>query len=155
MLWKIEETNKFGGARPQARPATSLTSKSASPHLGNVTVLMYASLPSIIPGGRGYLFTGSADRTIKIWTIWKALERAGSDTEPCQQTLAGHGSTITTLQTTDTLLISSSSDKTIRLWSPESQRGLMLNPFYVCIKVSGIEEPIASTGDQRSESQRS
>ena len=134
MLWKVEEANKFGGARQLSRTATSLTSKSSAKHGGTVSCLLYVSLPSLIPGGGGYLFTGSADRTIKVWLIWKALERAGSDVEPCQQTLAGHGSTITTIHSTETLIISSSSDKTIRLWSPETQRGLMLNPFYVCIK---------------------
>ncbi|GMH89325.1 hypothetical protein TL16_g11420 [Triparma laevis f. inornata] len=130
LCWKLETQNKFGGKLPKSRPSLSLTKKSSTPHTGAVTSLLY-----ILPNGGGYLFTGSSDRTIKIWDLWTFFERAG-DVEPCLQTLAGHGATVTSLVDCGVGggVISFCLDKSMKVWMPEGNRGLMLNPFYVCVK---------------------
>jgi len=57
--------------------------------------------------------TGSADKTIKLWDIQQLKKQ-----EPCVQTIIGHEGSVIALKffKTKNHLISSSSDKTIRIW---------------------------------------
>ncbi|KAH9189549.1 hypothetical protein AeNC1_008471 [Aphanomyces euteiches] len=73
------------------------------------------------------LFTGSADRTIKVWDPTRAYLD-----EQCIQTLNAHGGSITALKVAGTTLVSCSVDRTIKLWQPDKGRALLLHPWYVC-----------------------
>jgi len=122
----------FGGKAP-VRPSLSLTPSSSKNHKGSVTCLCWQD---------GYLFSGSSDRTIKVWNA--GIYR-GED--PCVQTLWGHGREITALEcmTSNTNkigeggLMSTSLDHTLKIWTPESSRSLLLNSFYVCTHTFTME----------------
>jgi WD40 repeat protein len=60
----------------------------------------------------GYIITGSADKTIRIWSL---------SLYQCFKTLQGHSDNVTCLEIySKDLLLSGSTDKTIRIWSIES-----------------------------------
>ncbi|ETV90379.1 hypothetical protein, variant 1 [Aphanomyces invadans] len=73
------------------------------------------------------LFSASADRTIKVWDPTRPTVD-----EPCIQTLAAHGGTVTVVKIAGTTLISCSVDRTIKLWQPDKGRTLLLHPWYIC-----------------------
>ena len=54
--------------------------------------------------------------------------------------MAGHTHTVTGLVDSgiEGGIISSSLDKTVRIWQPEGSRKIMLNPFFVCTKTIKI-----------------
>lgn len=87
-------------------------------------------------GKDGLLFSGSADRTIKIWDPWGGSEaqlHSRSD-HYCVQTIHGHSGSVTCVQLMSQQhhgLVSSSLDHTIRTWYPADGRGLLLYPWYV------------------------
>jgi WD40 repeat protein len=62
--------------------------------------------------GLDVLITGSADRTIKLW------EPKNTKSNPCFQTIIGHGGTIISMALIQKvqLLVTSSTDKTMRIW---------------------------------------
>lgn len=60
---------------------------------------------------RGFLFSGSADGSIRVWC---------TRTHECVQQLDGHVDTVERLVALDNQLISASSDDTIRIWSLET-----------------------------------
>jgi WD40 repeat protein len=136
VYWQLGETNKHGGQKKE-RQSHVLSSASRSPHNGMITALCYSEHEEFVrwvkDEARGLLFSGGADRLIKIWDIWTYMER-GED--PLMQTLAGHTHTVTGLVDSgiEGGIISSSLDKTIKIWQPEGGRKLMLNPFFVCLK---------------------
>jgi len=81
-------------------------------------------------------------RTIKIWDIWSNAARSGSTADPCLQTLTSHTHTVTSLVTSPThnTLFSTSLDRTLKQWTLEPSRTILLNPFFVCSRTF-------STGD--------
>ena len=68
-------------------------------HIDKVISLVYAD---------GMLFSGSRDRTIRVWNIHK---------RNCQFVLRGHKAWVTSLVYADKLLYSSSNDQTIKIWN--------------------------------------
>ena len=76
-------------------------------------------------GARGLLFSGSADRTIKVWD-----PHVRDPENACVQTLTGHGGTITCLAYGGGTLFSSSNDQTVHLWRPDPGRVLLLYPWF-------------------------
>ncbi|EQC29715.1 hypothetical protein SDRG_12487 [Saprolegnia diclina VS20] len=95
-------------------------------HAGAVMVLEYLALSD----KTGILFSGSADRTIKLWdaTSTASLE-AG-----CVQTLNGHGGTITVLRMAGSTLLSGSLDRTIKVWTRDKDRVLLRHPWFMCMQ---------------------
>jgi hypothetical protein len=77
-------------------------------------------------GQEGYLlFSCSADRTIRVWDpAVRDLSKA------CVQTLQGHGGTVTSLAYCEGILVSSSTDNTIRAWKVDEGRDLLLYPWF-------------------------
>uniref|UniRef100_K3WYU0 Uncharacterized protein n=1 Tax=Globisporangium ultimum (strain ATCC 200006 / CBS 805.95 / DAOM BR144) TaxID=431595 RepID=K3WYU0_GLOUD len=86
--------------------------------------------------GKGLLFTGSADRSIKIWDPWGGSEaqlHSRSD-HYCVQTISGHAGSVVAvklMRQQNHALVSCSLDHTIRTWYPSEGRGLLLYPWYV------------------------
>ena len=101
-----------------------------SPHRGAVRTLLYSNNPTLCSGytGDGLLFSGSEDRTIKVWEVWaeKSME------ETCKQTLVGHGSTVTAIVERAGALVSCSTDGTVRVWRPEKGRELLTRVYLAC-----------------------
>jgi len=94
-------------------------------HSGIIRGLLLVSSPGI--GGQdGYLiFSWSADRTVRVWDP----ESMEAD-KACVQTLRAHGGTVTDLVYTNGYLVTSSTDKTVRVWRAEVGRELLLYPWY-------------------------
>ena len=75
----------------------------------------------------GLLFSGSADRTIKVWDIWADKQQE----ETCVQTLVGHGATVTALADSGYgSVISCACDCTFRIWQPLAGREMLLHAFF-------------------------
>eukprot|EP00520_Triparma_pacifica_P013768 CAMPEP_0118631748 /NCGR_PEP_ID=MMETSP0785-20121206/71_1 /TAXON_ID=91992 /ORGANISM="Bolidomonas pacifica, Strain CCMP 1866" /LENGTH=200 /DNA_ID=CAMNT_0006522461 /DNA_START=136 /DNA_END=735 /DNA_ORIENTATION=+ len=141
VYWKLGQTNKHGGQKKE-RQSHVLSSASNGPHHGTITALCYSEQEEFVRWARnnearGLLFSGGADRLIKIWDIWAYMDR-GED--PLMQTLAGHTHTVTDLVDSGINggIISSSLDKTIKIWQPEGGRKIMLNPFFICSRTIRI-----------------
>ena len=75
--------------------------------------------------------SGSRDRTIKIWNLQSLTAGAGS--KGLVQTLFGHIGGVSGIADGDGgVIVSCSVDGTVRVWSPQRGRDMMLNPFYEC-----------------------
>eukprot|EP00743_Colponemidia_sp_Colp-15_P004981 GILK01005367.1.p1 GENE.GILK01005367.1~~GILK01005367.1.p1 ORF type:complete len:818 (+),score=111.10 GILK01005367.1:64-2517(+) len=95
-------------------------------HIGAIRCITY------VEGiGSGLLFTGSSDRTIKVWDPW-----VGPTTKPCVQTLNGHGGSIISMAYAESyhILASSSTDNTICIWRPDEGRSLLLYPWFKIVQ---------------------
>lgn len=93
-------------------------------HTGLVRCLLVARQDGL--GSEGcLLFSGSADRTVRVWD---PLVRDSS--KALVQTLRGHGGTVTCLAYSSGVLITSSTDKTIRVWKADEGRELLLYPWF-------------------------
>mmetsp|Transcript_83169 Transcript_83169/g.239013 ORF Transcript_83169/g.239013 Transcript_83169/m.239013 type:complete len:749 (-) Transcript_83169:115-2361(-) len=74
---------------------------------------------------QGIMFTGSADRCIKMWDL--------SDPRisiPCVHSLHGHGGTVLALEYGSEMLLSSSSDGFLCIWKDQSPTKLLRFPAY-------------------------
>ena len=96
-------------------------------HKSAITCLMQwrdKSLHESAP--RGLLFSGSMDRSIKIWNV-----NASNPAKNLIQTLSGHGAAIiSVVDCKDGTIVSCSKDGNIRMWAPQKKREMMLNPFF-------------------------
>ncbi|TYZ64709.1 hypothetical protein PybrP1_011062 [[Pythium] brassicae (nom. inval.)] len=101
-------------------------------HGGPVLTMVFA--PEL--GKEGLLFSGSVDRTVKIWDPWGGSEaqvHSRSD-HYCVQTIPAHSGSVTSLKIMPQQhhgLVSCSLDHTIKTWYPADGRGLLLYPWYV------------------------
>ena len=100
-------------------------------HSGIVCGLLFVSGPEVGGHGGYLLLSCSADRTVRVW------DPASSEPEPaCVQTLRGHGGTVTDLATTDTgMLVTGSTDSTVRIWRADPARTVMLHPWFSEVQV--------------------
>ena len=113
-------------------PSTSFSSTvpkyEKGAHTSEITCLM--TIPSSSSSSSSLLVSGSRDRTIKIWTIPSLLSSSGKG---LVQTLFGHIGGITGIVDGDHgVIVSCSVDGSLRVWSPQRGRDIMLHPFYEC-----------------------
>ena len=94
-------------------------------HSGMVRCMLLVQREGI--GQEGYLlFSGGADRTICVWD-----PAAGKDgSKQLVQTLRGHGGTVTSLAYCDGILVSASTDQSIKIWRQDEGRELLLYPWF-------------------------
>ncbi|KAG3163208.1 tRNA modification GTPase [Phytophthora idaei] len=142
----------FGGRHDGAimhwglSPSQSVTIPSANTmrgHTGAVITLDFA--PDL--GPEGLLFSGSADRSIKIWDPW-----GGNDTPlptksgyACVQTLTEHSGSVVCvriLAQQNHGIVSCSLDRTVKTWYPAEGRALLLYPWY--LPAQSISQPGSS-----------
>lgn len=98
-------------------------------HLGSVTAIRYIQHERFGGGGGGLLFSGSSDRSIKVWDVNSERE------EKCVQTLVDHGATVSQLlDGTDGSVISCALDCTVKVWRPERGREPTQHPFFVAVR---------------------
>lgn len=71
--------------------------------------------------------TGSVDMSIKLWDY---QGKVTLDPTVCVQSLYGHSGTITALVIKGGYILSSSTDKTIRVWRPGPGREQLIYPWY-------------------------
>ncbi|KAL9245329.1 hypothetical protein vseg_018992 [Gypsophila vaccaria] len=77
--------------------------------------------------GAGRLYSGSMDKTIRVWNMEKMM---------CINTLQKHSEEVTSLLCWDQFLLSSSIDKTLKIWAcPKAEE---LDVFYTHIEENGI-----------------
>lgn len=69
-----------------------------------------------------------------MWDIKKPPEKS------CVQVIHGHGGTINRLNFLDEILISCSTDCTIRLWKNEDGRELLLYPYFIQMQIITIKD---------------
>ncbi|KAE9345590.1 hypothetical protein PF008_g8673 [Phytophthora fragariae] len=112
-------------------------------HTGAVLTLDFA--PDL--GPEGLLFSGSADRSIKVWDPW-----GGTDSSlptkggyACVQTLTEHCGSVVCLRVLTHQnhgIISCSLDRTVKTWYPAEGRALLLYPWY--LPAQSISQPGSS-----------
>ncbi len=96
-------------------------------HKGPVTCLCLPKRGDGELGASGLLLSGSVDGNIKIWDY---LGKVGSEPTVCVQTLYGHSRTITGLFTYGDYILSSSTDKTVKVWRAVPGREQLVYPWY-------------------------
>jgi WD40 repeat protein len=91
-------------------------------------------------GKEGLLFSGAADRSIKVWDPWRGSEaeqqlHGGRNDHFCVQTLPAHEASVMCLrlltQQQRPGLVSCSLDHTIKVWNTVEGRGLLMYPWFV------------------------
>ena len=94
-------------------------------HSGLVRCLLLVRQEGL--GQDGYLlFSGGADRTVRVWD--PSASKDGSN--PCVQTLRGHGGTVTSLAYCEGVLVTASTDCSIKVWKQDEGRELLLYPWF-------------------------
>ena len=94
-------------------------------HAGCITRLILAQGRTL--GTEGYLLiSASADRTIRVWDP-SVREKDKS----CIQTLRAHDGTVTSIAFCEGVLVSGSTDGTVKLWKQDEGRDLMLYPWFM------------------------
>ena len=93
-------------------------------HSGTVHCMLLARQEGL--GQEDYLLlSGGADRTVRVWDpSVRDLKKT------CVQTLRGHGGSVTSVAYAQGVLISSSTDTTIKLWKADEGRELLLYPWF-------------------------
>ncbi|GMF44691.1 unnamed protein product [Phytophthora fragariaefolia] len=113
-------------------------------HTGAVLTLDFA--PDLGPDG--LLFSGSADRSIKVWDPWGGADSTKSGCA-CVQTLTEHSGSVVCLRILTHRnhgIVSCSLDRTVKTWYPAEGRALLLYPWYLpaqSISQSGSSWPSA------------
>jgi WD40 repeat protein len=94
-------------------------------HEAEVTCLLIAS-------NKRLMFSGSLDRTIKVWDISHSLGAS-----PLLQTMIGHSGAITSILyecVDDAMsLFTFATDGALKMWQPQKGRAIMRNPFFQSI----------------------
>lgn len=116
------------GQLPHNVRPIDITKDAGTQHSAEVSCMLYANHKRFVNNqNNGLLFSGSLDRSIKVWSI-----SAGNQAVPVQ-TLFGHDSTICKLvDSSDGSILSCSEDGSMRMWSPQRGRNIMLHPFFEC-----------------------
>ncbi|RLN20838.1 hypothetical protein BBJ28_00000996 [Nothophytophthora sp. Chile5] len=101
-------------------------------HSGAVLTIAFA--PEL--GKEGLLFTGSADRSIKVWDPWGGAETPlpTRSSYSCVQTLIEHSGSVVCVQVMTQQkhgLVSCSLDHTVKTWYPAEGRALLLYPWFL------------------------
>ena len=120
--------------------------KTENEHKGTVTCMIFKRIREM-----DVLFTGSADRSIKLWEV------QNSKNDPCFQTIIGCGGTILELKYVERneTLIGTSTDKTMRIWRLDTDRTHLYYPWFVplqiikdftSINISAIDNNVWVTG---------
>lgn len=107
-------------------------------HTAEVSCLLYSENEKFVNVQCGsLLFSGSLDRTIKVWNLSNTLD-------PFIQTLSGHSGTIASIADANNgSILSCSDDSTLRMWSPQrGRRSMMLNPFFECVFVFNFDQRV-------------
>ncbi|EEY59691.1 uncharacterized protein PITG_12280 [Phytophthora infestans T30-4] len=127
----------------QSQSLTTPCANTMRGHTGAVLTLDFAS--DLGPGG--LLFSGSADRSIKIWDPWSGngtpLPTKSSHT--CVQTLTEHCGSVVCVQILAQQnhgLVSCSLDRTVKTWYPAEGRALLLYPWF--LPAQSISQPGSS-----------
>jgi hypothetical protein len=99
-------------------------------HGSEVTCLIHSKNKIISPNSDyGLLFSGSRDRTIKVWNI-----NPTRGSRSLVQTLFGHvGAIVAIADSLDGSILTSSAEGNLRVWSPQKGRASMLNPLFDCV----------------------
>ena len=128
-----QSAQAYGGSNREQKDAPVATARN---HQGAVTTLMYSCDPLFSVGtSGGLLFTGSADRTIKVWDIWGDQQQE----ETCVQTLVGHGATVTAMVDSGYgSIITCACDCTFRIWQPLAGREMLLHAFFSCTQTVSL-----------------
>lgn len=116
------------GQLPHNIRPVEITKEPGTQHNAEVNCLLFSSHKRFTnPQSTGLLFSGSLDRSIKVWSM-----SVGNQSTHVQ-TLFGHSSAITKLvDGTDGTVLSCSEDGSLRMWSPQRGRNIMLHPFFEC-----------------------
>ena len=116
------------GQLPHNIRPVDITKEPGTQHNAEVNCLLFSSHKRFTnPQSSGLIFSGSLDRSIKVWSM-----SVGNQTTHVQ-TLFGHSSAITKLvDGTDGTILSCSEDGSLRMWSPQRGRNIMLHPFFEC-----------------------
>ena len=132
-----DESNGDKDRGPQAvlpSPAHDQLRDSRYMHKGPVTALKMQPKTQ-------FLYSGSADRTIKLWDIFD------SEHPPClRQTFSGHGGSVTCIEFAPLMgqypgyMMTGSTDQTVILWKNADGREMMLYPFYIKMRVIELKE---------------
>uniref|UniRef100_A0A0G4FU49 Uncharacterized protein n=1 Tax=Chromera velia CCMP2878 TaxID=1169474 RepID=A0A0G4FU49_9ALVE len=104
-------------------------------HLGLVSALLFEQT---LYRGNGILFSGGADRSIKVWDfpdVDHAISRKGK----CIQTLQGHGGTILALAYASAVLVSCASGGSLVIWRPDPTRAVLRYPAFVAHQYFNLE----------------
>lgn len=88
------------------------------------------------------LISASADRTIKLW------EPKNTKTNKCFQTIIGHTGSILDMVFIQKvqLLVTSSTDKTMRIWRIDKARQLLMYPWFVEFQRAHQFESVPGSG---------
>lgn len=116
------------GQLPHNIRPVDATKDPGTQHTAEVRCLLFANNKKFTgPQCNGLLFSGSLDRSIKVWGM------SGGNQITAVQTLFGHNSTVTNLvDGTDGSVLSCSEDGTLRVWTPQRGRNMMLHHFFEC-----------------------
>jgi WD40 repeat protein len=98
-------------------------------------------------GPEGLLFSGSADRSIKVWDPWGSSESPlpAKSSYTCVQTLTEHSGSVLCLRVLTQQnhgIVSCSLDRTVKTWYPAEGRALLLYPWY--LPAQSISQPGSS-----------
>ncbi|KAK7329368.1 hypothetical protein VNO77_23530 [Canavalia gladiata] len=109
--WNIQTTFQFTLDGPKGRDGVIAawrgSSESKSPFELVASLTGHTKAVVCLAVGGKMLFSGSNDKSIKVWDL---------DTLNCKMTLDGHNEVVTSLICWDYYLLSSSSDCTIKIW---------------------------------------
>lgn len=140
VLFRLTPRNQFGGAAKGERREEVIST--SNPHRGGVQCLGHSNHSAKTSGAgsiggdddnvtRSLLASGGLDHTVKIWDIH-------SDTpgrESCLQTLTdSHGTVTAVAFARDGSILACSRDGKLRVYRAQKGRGLLLNPFFCCVR---------------------
>ena len=110
-------------------------------HSTVVTCLLYSRNKILCPHADGYLFSGSSDRTIKVWNPSTFIASKVFVT-----TCFGHeGGIRSIVDGHDGSFLSSSIDGCFKRWTPQRDRSLLLHPFFECTFSVSMKDTLLSS----------